>query len=296
MSASTEAPSPSSTAGHTPTHEITIRSKGSMETRRRELRRRSRLENTVAVGTPILLFILWELLVARGIVDGLIYPPPTKIAAAGWELIQRGELQSQTWTTFYRVIFGYGMGVVSGYLLGVVMGSVRFIRRALEPMLSAVYVVPKLALLPIFLTIFGFGDAPLIVMVAVTVFFYVWIDTMEGILSVPKGFHEAAESLGVNRLQLFRHVLLPATLPKFFVTLRLTMGLAVLVIVAAEFVVGQDGLGYLIFHSRELFLLDRTYVGIVAVALFGVTLQGIVTWIGSKFTPWSDKHANADVL
>lgn len=270
--------------------------KGTLKQRRRRLRWRSRLEIAVAIATPVVLMALWEIMVAAGRIDRSVFPPPSQILTAAQELIANGQLWTDTRATLLRVLAGYGGGIIVGYTVGILMGTIRFLRRALEPMLSAIYTVPKIALLPIFLTILGFGDAPLVAIVSVTVFFYVWIDTMESVSSVPHGFREAADSLNVSRFQMFWHVLFPATLPQFFVVLRLTMGLSVLVIVAAEFVVGQDGLGYLIFHSRELYLLDQTYVGIVTVALLGVILQGIVTLLAHWGTPWSEKHGRAQAL
>jgi sulfonate transport system permease protein len=167
------------------------------------------------------------------------------------------------------------------------MGSVRLLRRALEPTLDALYVVPKLALLPVLLNMFGLGEGPKVALVAVTVFFFVWIGTMTAVMAVPEGYRETGAAFGASRAQMFRHVLVPGALPQIVVSLRVAAGVAVLVIVAAEFIVGDSGLGYLIFNSRALFINDRMYVGIVVVALFGVAFSELIRALGRLVTPWA---------
>jgi sulfonate transport system permease protein len=255
-------------------------------------RRRRVFESLLAVGTPVLLLIIWQIAAGQGWVDARLYPAPTTLADAAWSLATDGRLWRDVLDTTQRIILGYAWGAGLGLAVGSVMGMSRLVRRALEPILTGLYVVPKLALLPIFLTIFGYGEAPKIVLVAVTVFFFVWIETMEAIVAVPDGYREAGESLGVSRAQMFLHVYLPGALPSIFVGLRIAMGVAVLVIIAAEFIVGETGLGNLIFTSRQLFINTWVYTGIVVVAIEGVILAWIVAQIGRALTPWVVRHGH----
>jgi len=250
------------------------------------LRRRYVRETTLGIAVPIFLLVLWQVSADLGWLDRRNYPPPTELVAQGWKLINEGTLGHDIMITLQRVLIGFAIGTTTGVVLGFAMATSRNIRAAFEPTLNAFYVVPKLALLPVFLTIFGFGEAPKIVLVAVTVFFFVWIDTMESVSSIPDGYREAAEVFGCSPWQMFTHVLLPAFLPRLFIALRIAIGVAVLVIIAAEFVVSRDGLGYLIFNSRQLFINGWMYVGIVCVAIMGVTLAAIVGRIGLLLTPW----------
>ena len=162
-----------------------------------------------------------------------------------------------------------------------------FLRAALEPLLMGLYVVPKLALLPVFLTIFGFDMAPKVALVVVTVFFFVWIDVMESLWRIPAGYLDAARSLDMKRWQQFRHVRLPAIVPTLFVSLRISMGVAVLVTIAGEFIIGGKGLGYFIFSSNQYYQLDRVYAGIVTVALLGVALSWLISVAGRMAAPWN---------
>lgn len=255
----------------------------------RHERRRGAGESALAVGVPVVAVLLWELASRQAWIDPILFPSPSKILSTGWDLVDDGTLRTHVWASTVRIVVGFGLGAAAGLLVGILMGSSRTVRRALEPTLNGLYVVPKLAILPIFFSIFGFGDAPKIALVAVTVFFFVWIHAMESVASVPEGYRDAAKSMGVSRWELFAHVVWPYSLPQLFVSLRLSMGVAVLVTTVAEFITGRTGLGFLIFNSRELFLLDRAYVGIVAVALLGVALAGIVALIGRRLTPWESR-------
>jgi len=161
------------------------------------------------------------------------------------------------------------------------------LRAALEPMLNALYVVPKLALLPIFLTIFKLGEAPKYALIATTVFFFTWISSLTAVVAVPSGYRDSANVLRVGHRQLFWHVLLPGSLPQIFVGLRIAAGVAVLMVVAVEFTIGSDGLGFLIEQGRTLLILSQTYAAIVLVALLGVLFTMVIGGIGRAVCPWS---------
>ncbi|OHV40028.1 MULTISPECIES: ABC transporter permease [Pseudofrankia] len=249
--------------------------------------RRAVLEIGLAVGVPVVLLGLWQAASGLGWIDSRLYPSPTDIVRTGGRMLGHGQLWDDIWHTTFRVLAGFALGTLAGVLFGLAMGSVRLIQVALEPTLDALYVVPKLALLPIFLTMFGLGEGPKIALVAVTVFFFVWISTMSAIIAVEDGYREAGRCFGANRWQMFRHVLVPAALPQMFVAMRVAAGVAFLVIIAAEFIVGDDGLGYLIFQSRTLFINDQMFVGIVVVALEGVLFAELVRLVGRRVTRWA---------
>lgn len=250
-------------------------------------RRRGRLELALGTGVPIVVISLWQLAGGLGWMDTRVYPAPDMIARAAIDMVESGDLWDAFRATAFRVIVGWSIGVGLGFIAGVAMGASRWTRKALEPLTDALYVVPKLALLPLFITIFGLGEGPKIALVAVTVFFFVWIATMAAVMAVPLGYRDTARVFGASRAQMFRHVTLQAILPQVFVSMRVGAGVAVLVIVAAEFIVGNSGLGYIIFNSRAIFLNDRMYVGIVAVAIFGVAFAEVVRRVGRYATRWA---------
>lgn len=256
------------------------------EAQRRHERRQRGANRALAVAVPVGLLLLWEVAARQGWIDARTFPAPTTILQEAARLAESGRLQEHVGATIYRIAVGYPIGAVIGAVLGIVMGSSARLKAALEPTLNGLYVVPKITLLPIFLSILGFGEAPKIALIATTVFFFVWVGTMEAVVTIPRGYMEAAQSLELSRFAKLRHVIIPAALPNIFVALRVGMAISVLVIVAAEFVVGDTGLGYLIFNSRALFIHGWMYAGIALVAVLGVTLAAVVSGIGRLATPW----------
>ena len=252
-------------------------------------RRRRALRLCLAVAVPLVLVLVWQLAAARGWIDDRVYPAPSTIIADGWDRAAAGELWPDVWATLKRVLAGYAIGTAAGYALGLLMGCLPLVRAALEPLLDALYVVPKLALLPVFLNMFGLGEGPQIALVAATVFFFVWISTMSAVIAVPSGHRDAGRVFGASPWQMFRHVLLPASLPSVLVGARIAAGVAVLVIVASEQIAASNGLGHLIFDSRALFQNDVMFVGIVCVAVLGVLFSELVRILGRLLTPWAPR-------
>lgn len=257
------------------------------------LKRRSGREFVLGAAVPIVLLLAWQIAANINLIDDRSYPPPLQILKEGWELAVNGSLGANLWATLKRVLMGFATGATAGLALGFIMATSRNVRAAMEPTLSALYVVPKLAILPILLTMFGFGEMPKVMLVAITVFFFVWIDTMETVSAIPSGYRDAAKVFRCSGPQVFMHVLLPSVLPRLFVSLRIAMNVAVLVLIAAEFVISRDGLGYLIFNSRQLFINGWMFVGIVCVAAMGVILAAIVGRIGRFLTPWNRLDHNS---
>ncbi|POX39973.1 ABC transporter permease [Streptomyces sp. Ru73] len=273
-----------------PRETVLVRRPGPQELHpRRTHRRRRTLEGALALAVPAALVLLWQLAAAGGWIDARIYPAPTTILADGWDRALAGALWPDVWATLRRVLAGYAAGTAAGYALGLLMGSLALVRAALEPLLDALYVVPKLALLPVFLNMFGLGEGPQVALVAATVFFFVWISTMAAVLAVPAGHRDAGRVFGAGAWQMFRHVLLPASLPAVLVGARIAAGVAVLVIVASEQIAAADGLGHLIFDSRALFQNDVMFVGIVCVAVLGVLFSELVRLAGRFLTPWAPR-------
>ena len=161
--------------------------------------------------------------------------------------------------------------------MGVLLGLSWVARAALENTLIALYTLPKLALYPAFLLIFGLGSMPQIVLVGVTVFFIVVLATTAAVISVEEGYRDAAAVFGANRTQLLRHVIVPAALPAIATSIRLTAGIAILVLVGIEMVSGSSGLGYLIFQRSQVFDPATMYAGVIAAGLIGVIFTSLVS-------------------
>lgn len=252
-------------------------------------RRRRTIDLALGIGVPLALVCLWQVASTRAWINPRLYPSPTDIVAKTGDLWERGLLWEAIRSTTKRMLIGYGIGATAGVVVGLAMGVWQPVRAALDTLLNVLYTVPKLAVLPVFLTILGFGDPPMIAIVAVTVFFFVWISTLAAVLSVSAGYRESAHAMGVSRWNMFRHVLFPASLPQMFVGFRIGSSVSVLVLIGVELVIAQSGLGYLIQQGRSLLLLSQTFVGIVFAALLGFVFSSLVRIIGRRAMPWAQE-------
>jgi NitT/TauT family transport system permease protein/sulfonate transport system permease protein len=252
-------------------------------------RRRKRIERTLAVVVPAAMLAIWQLASNRGAINPRYFPAPTTIWTTGVDLVRDGVLIDDMVVSFRRVLIGFFIGSIAGTAGGILLGASRLARAALEPTIYALWTVPKLALLPLLLLVFGIGEAPIVVLIAINCFFLMLIPTIAAITSVADPYREAASAFGATSLEELVHVLLPAAIPQIFVALRLTAGASILVLVGAEFVQGDDGLGHLIWHSWSLFMADRMYVGIVVVAVSGALFTMAIAAVGRWLTPW-DNH------
>jgi sulfonate transport system permease protein len=252
-------------------------------------RKRTALEMTLAVLVPIVLVLFWQF---QDWVDRRFLLPPTDIIRYFDDAFASkpgGNMWLDVRSSVRRVLWGYFWGCLFGLLIGYLTGLSRTTRKALEPTLLTLYVVPKLSLIAVFLFTLGFNEKPLYVVIAITVFFFVYLQTDAAVRGVSESFREAGKSFGAGRWQMFRHVFLPASLPQVFVGLRIAAGVAVLTMVGVEFVFSsnQKGLGYRIANARQTLEPPPMYVAIVVVSIIGVIFMWIVTLLGRALTRWS---------
>ncbi|MEO1443301.1 MAG: ABC transporter permease, partial [Chloroflexota bacterium] len=190
--------------------------------------------------------------------------------------------------TLWRVFGGFLIGATPGVLIGMVMGMNRTVRNMLDTTLSAIYVLPKIAIFPIMMLIFPnpFGEGPKVAVVAISAFFLVAINTMAGVAEIAPIYLQAGKNYGANRVQMLRHVIIPAALPVIFAGLRLALGTALIVIVAIEFVRSQKGVGYLVYYNWQVGSTDKMYAGLFVVMVLGVLLTYGLQWLERRVMPW----------
>lgn len=256
------------------------------------LRKRRIIETSLAIAFPVTLLTLWQIAGSLDWIDRRFYPPPSDIIGEIGRTFKenpKGNWWEDIGLSVKRMLWGYGWGVFFGLLFGISMGMFRKLRVTLEPTLNALYTVPKLALIGIFLIVLGFDDKPLIAVIAVTVFFFVWIQSMAAVIEVSDQLQETARSFGSTRLQMFRHVILPAALPQIFLGLRVSAGVAVLTLIGVEFVFspGLQGIGYRINNARTVLDPLQAYVGLLVAAMLGVIFVALIQVIGRLLTPWT---------
>ena len=245
------------------------------------------LYRLISLASPLLLLLLWEGLVRVNWLDYRFFPPPSTVFVAMWEMIRSGELWQHLQISLWRVLAGFVVGALPAVALGLLMGWFRSLHAFFDPLIAAIYPVPKIALLPLFLIWFGLGETTKIVTVAVAVFFVVLITTVNGVRLVEPVLIEAAQSYGARGWRLFSKVILPATLPAIFTGLRLGLGVALLVIVGAEFVASNRGIGYLIWISWSTLAVQKMYVGLVVIAVLGLLSTSGLERLRRWLMPWA---------
>ncbi|MBV0896124.1 ABC transporter permease [Microbacterium sp. NC79] len=241
---------------------------------------------------PVLGLILWEVAGQNNWIDVRFFSSPSAIFARFLDDMGENLIFPELWITVQRLLWGYVIGALAGIIIGLLMSQITVIRWALEPLIRALYVIPKLALLPIFLLLFGLGEFPKILFVALGTFYIVAFTTLAAAMMIPTPYHEVARSYGLSWPQRFRWLVIPASTPQIVSSLKLASGISMLLVIAVEFVQAREGLGYYTWHAWELFIPDRMYVGIVLISLLGVSFSLIVGAIGSRATRWADSEYN----
>jgi len=243
-------------------------------------------ERLLAIGSPIVLLLVWEALVWSKAVDARFVPAPSTIFQAAWQMTLSGELWEHVRASLVRLGAGFVIGVVPGVALGLVMGLNRYVRAALDPLVSATYPIPKIAILPLLMLAFGIGEASKIAIIAIAVVYLALINTMLGVMTLERVYFEVARNYGAPWRKLFTRVIIPGALPHIFTGLRLSLGVSLIVIVGAEFVAAKSGIGYLIWTSWESLVIEKMFVGIIVITVLGVVFTAVLKEIESLCIPW----------
>lgn len=248
---------------------------------------RQRRERLTAVLSPIVALILWEVASRTGVLDARFFPPPTAVVGKMVELTVDGELTSNVLISLRRLGIGYVVGLVPALLLGLVAGLSRWVRVAVMPLIDSTFPIPKSAIAPLLLLIFGFGEASKWMLVAIGVFFPVFYNTLSGVVNIEGLYLDVARNYGARRRwQVIRTVALPGALPTIITGWRLGLGMAFILIVIAEMLGAQEGLGYMLVNSWTLFQVNTMYSALVAIGILGIVLQYLLTRLERRLLPW----------
>ena len=240
----------------------------------------------LGLALPVALVLLWEVSSQQRWINPLFYPAPSDVFDRTWTQLRNGDLLHDTRVTTGRLLWGFVLGSVPGLVFGVASGMLRSVREALYPLATALYVVPRIAMLPLVLVWLGINDEARVFMVAFSVFFIVYFNALTGVEQVDRTHLETARAFGAGRLRLAGTVLLPGSAPTVFSGLRVALGFALIVIVGTEFLAANDGLGARIWQSYQIFDFPSMYGGIVAVTVLGVILSGALLFIERLALPW----------
>jgi sulfonate transport system permease protein len=243
---------------------------------------------------PIALAIGWELAVRLGWSNGRLVPPPSVIFATFMELWQAGELQRHILVTTGRVAAGFGIGVITGTAVGAITGYSPFARQLLDPTMQAVRAIPSLAWVPLFVLWFGIFESSKIILIALGVFFPVYLGVMGAIMSVDRKLVEVGRAFRLSPIAMVRRILLPAVLPHYVIALRSGLGLGWMFVVAAELLGASEGLGFLLVDGQQLGKPAQIVAAIVAFAIIGKICDWLIVIIAAPFLRWEDRTRGAE--
>ena len=242
---------------------------------------------------PVGVAVLWEFIVRAGWASGRLVPPPSVIIQTFLDLAQAGELQRHVLVTSGRVAAGFGIGVVAGTLVGAICGYSALLRRLLDPTLQALRAIPSIAWVPLFVLWFGIFEGSKITLIAVGVFFPVYLGVMGAIMSVDRKLVEVGRAFRLSDTAMVRRILLPAVLPAYVYSLRSGLGLGWMFVVAAELLGASEGLGYLLIDGQQLGKPAQIVAAIVAFAIIGKTTDWIISAVAAPFLRWEDRLSTA---
>jgi len=233
---------------------------------------------------------VWEALARAGLASALFFPAPSAVASAFWRLMATGVLPASLAVSLRRLGMGFALGAGPGLVLGLAMGRSRRLRDLLDPVIASAHPVPKIAILPLIMIVFGIGETSKVVVVALGAFFPILINTMAGVHQISPIHFEVAENYGAGRLKVFTRVLLPGSLPMVLAGVRLGLNIALLLTIAVEMVFAAGGLGGIVWQSWETLRVQNIYATLVVIAVLGIGFNAAVQCLSRRLVPWQPER------
>jgi NitT/TauT family transport system permease protein len=243
-------------------------------------------DRALSILSPIVLLAIWEAGAIAGVVDTRFFPAPTKIFVALWELVRSGEMLGHIAISLQRILIGFILGAVPGIVIGLAVGLFPVARAIVQPLVDALFPIPKIALLPMMIMLFGLGEGSKYAIIAIAVVFLVLINTETGVRNIDRIYFDVARNYGASRRMLFTDIALPGALPLIMAGLKLGMGVALIVIVSAEFVNAKSGIGYFIWNSWSIFQVEWMYAGLTVTAILGFASAVLLGALERALVPW----------
>lgn len=231
------------------------------------------------IGTLGVLITAWYLVTAAELVDSVLLPAPLEVASTFVGMVMSGELFQHIGISLRRISIGLVLGFLTAVPVGLLIARVRLIKSLFEPIIETIRPVPALAFLPLAILWFGVGEESKIFLLWFGTFFVIIISVIEGVYNFDIMLLRAARNLEANEVQLFWYVLLPGILPFILQGVRLAVADAFRVIVAAEMIAAEVGIGFLILHSSVFYRSDRVFVGIITLGILGMLLDKLVRYV-----------------
>lgn len=244
---------------------------------------------------PVLTLIVWEITGTAGHISPTVLPTPHVIAGEFYHLARSGELLLHLRISLWRSFLGFLLGSSAGLALGLWSGFSRLAEKQLDPSIQMLRTVPHLAITPLFILWFGFGEWSKILLIALGAFFPVYVNTFLGIRSVDAKLFEVAKVLQFSRWTQITKLIVPASLPNILLGIRLSLGAAWLGLVVAEMMGSSEGVGFLIMDARYFSITSLVFVGIIIFAIVGKLTDSLVKLLEKRLLRWRDSYLGENI-
>ncbi|MGH7387862.1 MAG: ABC transporter permease [Candidatus Rokuibacteriota bacterium] len=242
----------------------------------------------MAAAVPLAALALWEVASRLAILSPRYFPPPTAVAWGLAGSVTAGDLGEHLAVTVTRLAAAFAIAAVPGVPLGLAMGRLRPVRDAVDPYIAFLFPVPKIALLPFLMILVGVGEPAFVLTGALSAFFQIVISTLAGVQTMDPRLLEVGHNYGAHGARLFRKVILPAALPAIFTGLRLGLGLALVAIVAVEFITAKSGLGHLVYRHWQMLSTTEMYGAFALVGALGLLLTRGLRALQRRMLTWQE--------
>lgn len=239
------------------------------------------------LAVAVLLFSTWETLSRTALISQLFFPPPSVIIRHLCSKLLDGALLEHLEPTLFRLLAGFCIGSTLGVLTGLGMGSSKRLRALLDPLVAAIHPIPKIAVFPLIMIIFGIGEASKTVVVTVACFFPMCINTLAGVRNIHPVHFEVARNYRSGVFRLLRRVVIPGSMPMIMAGVRLALNIALILTTAVELVAADRGLGAMIWLAWETLRIEDLYAAIFTVSFLGISFNLLVYWLTRIFVPWN---------
>ena len=244
---------------------------------------------------PLLLIaaalLLWELAARSGLWNRLLFPSLVSIAAELGGFVYDADGLMQAWVSLYRALGGFVLAAAVGVALGMVMGRSPLVAGLLDPLFSGTYAVPKLALFPIFIFVFGIGSLSKVALIFLECLYPIVIMTYHGARDVNRVLLWSGQNMGASRAQILRRIVVPAAAPFIFAGFRVALPVAMIVVVITEMISSADGLGYMVIYALSSLRTDRMLAVVVVISLIGLALDRALVWLRNRLVYWEKLDA-----
>ncbi len=239
-----------------------------------------------SVIVPVVAIALWEALARAGVINPMILPSPSRVLLRWIDYLKSGELPADAASSLYRVAMGFLMGTGLAVPIGLAMGASRSVYAYLNPLVQVLRPIPPIAFVPLAILWFGLGNPPAFFLISLGAFFPVLMNTIAGVRSVDDIYVRAARNLGAGRSALFFRIMIPAAMPHILTGIRVGFGVAFIVVIVAEMIAVNDGLGYRILEAREYFWSDKIIAGMITIGLLGLAIDFGLARISDHLLRW----------